>query len=246
MRTAASIWSAKRSSGSEPASISPLSPSKTSIARPERRAVENRVGSIASTIRIVVASWILSTTSSSWEEVHKACPASEALCAYIELDLDLQESGDGDHHKPPLRAPSRRSQWRRSTTFPARSGGKWQEYVAPMGSADAAEDRPVAINPARDASRRRWRQLVPFLLRLRDLQTAALPSPRDWPAEIGSNPQAPESSVEERLEHGNALVMIDGFDEVPPSQRDDLLASIERCTKRYPTHSSSSRAAPRC
>jgi nicotinamide riboside kinase len=79
-----------------------------------------------------------------------------------------------------------------------------------------------------------WRQRVPFLIRLRDIKSG-LPRPDDLPAHLTTtigNP--PENWVRDLLQNGDALLLLDGVDEVPEgAARDAALAGIEEYVRQY-------------
>ncbi|UEM01863.1 leucine-rich repeat domain-containing protein [Skermanella rosea] len=168
-------------------------------------------------------------------DVHKRARRAKLSVAYIELDIDL-ESGAED-----ASGFSRGFQSLLDGLTPNSrcllvlgQAGSGKSTLLRWAALTAAERRSQAEPPA-DGDLR-WRDRVPLLLYLRDLQSPNLPTPNDWPFLIDRELQAkiPESWVEDILDAGQGLVMIDGFDEVPPDQRDLVMESIERCVRRFP------------
>lgn len=88
---------------------------------------------------------------------------------------------------------------------------------------------------ARRSSPSHWRMRIPFLLRLRDCKDGQLPSPEDFPThiarEIGTPPPNWVASI---LRNGNALVLLDGIDEVPNLHREQLRRAIQNIVNAYP------------
>lgn len=79
-----------------------------------------------------------------------------------------------------------------------------------------------------------WRRL-PVLLRLRDCPDGRLPGPDDLPKfvvkEVGN---APDAWLRTKLEAGQALLLIDGIDEVPVAARRQLNNDLKRYAVAYP------------
>lgn len=88
---------------------------------------------------------------------------------------------------------------------------------------------------ARAADTNSWQNKIPFLLLLRECKGARFPSPREFPEQLSSAVgEPPERFIEWLLEHGKALVMLDGFDEVPPGpQREVINKGIDELLKVY-------------
>ncbi|MBD1872113.1 leucine-rich repeat domain-containing protein [Nodosilinea sp. FACHB-131] len=80
-----------------------------------------------------------------------------------------------------------------------------------------------------------WRDKVPFVIRLRDCPNGRLPRPEDFPLPLAKElPDPPLGWVYEVLNNGQALIMFDGVDEVPPLMRDEALQDISQLIKTYP------------
>jgi len=69
-----------------------------------------------------------------------------------------------------------------------------------------------------------WNDCVPFLIRLREFSDRPLPKPSEF-VELISRPRAddmPGGWVQRRLKSGQAVVLVDGLDEVPEERRDEV------------------------
>ncbi|MGW0531444.1 NACHT domain-containing protein [Streptomyces sp. NPDC003032] len=81
----------------------------------------------------------------------------------------------------------------------------------------------LALNAARQSfgpELADWNRCVPFVLRLRSFQLPeGLPLPEDFLAAAGVPLRAPEGWVQDLLDSGRALVLVDGVDEVPAKLR---------------------------
>jgi hypothetical protein len=66
-----------------------------------------------------------------------------------------------------------------------------------------------------------WNNTVPFFIRLRQCVEAGLPAPEDWPRLVTPAITAimPDHWVHHQLTSGRAIVLVDGVDELPQSQR---------------------------
>jgi hypothetical protein len=77
-----------------------------------------------------------------------------------------------------------------------------------------------------------WWARVPFLLRLREVKDGALPKEPDWPAKTAALPRDPPTGwLDEVLDAGHGLVLIDGLDELGSQGREvarDTLRAILR------------------
>jgi predicted NACHT family NTPase len=77
-----------------------------------------------------------------------------------------------------------------------------------------------------------WWARVPFLLRLREVKDGALPKEPDWPAKTAALPRDPPAGwLNEILEAGHGLVLVDGLDELGSEGREvarDTLRAILR------------------
>ena len=69
-----------------------------------------------------------------------------------------------------------------------------------------------------------WNKLVPFFIRLRLFTNKPLPSPKEFPALIAPEITAlmPEQWAFEQLISGRGIVLIDGIDEIPITQRKEV------------------------
>lgn len=84
-----------------------------------------------------------------------------------------------------------------------------------------------------------WNNLVPFFIRLREIgvKTAEFPRPEEYIARIepdlaGSCPTSDWAHIQ--LEHGRAVLLIDGVDEIPASKRGEFLERLQDLVRLYP------------
>ncbi|MFD7603129.1 NACHT domain-containing protein [Streptomyces mirabilis] len=93
----------------------------------------------------------------------------------------------------------------------------------PAGSGKSTLVQWLALNAARQSfgpELADFNRCVPFVLRLRSFNMPeGLPLPEDFLTASGVPLRAPQGWVEELLETGRALVLVDGVDEVPPRLR---------------------------
>ncbi|PWQ95145.1 NACHT domain-containing protein [Leucothrix arctica] len=77
---------------------------------------------------------------------------------------------------------------------------------------------------------------VPFLIKLRNFSDSELPAPEDFPKEastaIAGN--MPDRWVHEKLQSGNALILVDGLDEVAEVRRGDVRRWLNDLTESFP------------
>jgi hypothetical protein len=79
-----------------------------------------------------------------------------------------------------------------------------------------------------------WNDLVPFFIRLRRRVNRGFPAPAAFCEEFAQHFEMPADRIEELLHAGHALVLIDGVDELPRSQRPDFLEALRRLVRDYP------------
>lgn len=82
-----------------------------------------------------------------------------------------------------------------------------------------------------------WNDTVPFVIPLRAIpRDAALPTPEDFPGFVSkaTAPNQPRGWVADQLTAGQALVLIDGLDEVSDARRQDLQLWIKDLVATYP------------
>ena len=74
-----------------------------------------------------------------------------------------------------------------------------------------------------------WNCKIPFFIRLRDVADQSFPAPEEFTKFIAKNftDQMPEGWVHQYLNRGQALVLIDGVDELPKKQRQDFFESLK-------------------
>ncbi len=78
--------------------------------------------------------------------------------------------------------------------------------------------------------------LVPFFIRLRTLVDKGFPTPEEFPKLIAPNhaDTMPKGWVHRCLDRGQALVLIDGVDELPRHQRQDFLKALKGLVADFP------------
>jgi Leucine-rich repeat (LRR) protein len=79
-------------------------------------------------------------------------------------------------------------------------------------------------------------KLVPFFIRLRERVNKGFPPPEEFPGLVvpvmaGSMPRG---CIHNLLDNGRALVLIDGVDELPHQQREQMLAALDQLVTTYP------------
>ncbi|PSN14916.1 hypothetical protein C7293_09530 [filamentous cyanobacterium CCT1] len=81
-----------------------------------------------------------------------------------------------------------------------------------------------------------WNAKIPFFIRLRSLIGAEFPPPEKFPALIAKNiaTQMPEGWVHRYLDRGQALVLIDGVDELPRQAREDFFEALKALVRDFP------------
>ncbi|MBV9788928.1 MAG: NACHT domain-containing protein [Chloroflexi bacterium] len=92
-----------------------------------------------------------------------------------------------------------------------------------------------AANRAFPSALSHWNLGIPFFIRLRSCVDRGFPVPEDFVQDIAKNfvARMPPGWVQQQLDDG-ALVLIDGVDELPRSQRDDLLSKLKRLVRDFP------------
>ncbi|MBD1868442.1 leucine-rich repeat domain-containing protein [Cyanobacteria bacterium FACHB-471] len=81
-----------------------------------------------------------------------------------------------------------------------------------------------------------WNYKIPFFIRLRNLVDKAFPTPEKFPALTAPNCAALMPSpdwVHQYLDHGQALVLIDGVDELPRQERQDFLEALKDLVRDF-------------
>lgn len=82
-----------------------------------------------------------------------------------------------------------------------------------------------------------WNHAIPFFIRLREYAESTFPAPEKFPDKlapmiIGS---MPTHWVHDVLDSGRGLILIDGVDELPSRQRDEMLDRLAELVTAYPT-----------
>jgi Leucine-rich repeat (LRR) protein len=81
-----------------------------------------------------------------------------------------------------------------------------------------------------------WNYKIPFFIRLRNLVDKKFPTPEQFPALTARNCAALMPSpdwVHQYLDHGQALVLIDGVDELPRQERQDFFEALKDLVRDF-------------
>ncbi|AWN32260.1 ATP-binding protein [Streptomyces sp. NEAU-S7GS2] len=108
------------------------------------------------------------------------------------------------------------------------------------GSGKTTLLRWLSVNSARrslEGELSEWNTLVPFILPLRRFANGQLPKPSGFFPEVGTHlaEEMPEKWVNRVLRAGRALVLIDGVDELPSTQRDSARDWLRELVRTYPS-----------
>lgn len=81
-----------------------------------------------------------------------------------------------------------------------------------------------------------WNKTVPFFIRLRERVNKDFPNPEEFPSLIAPtiSGQMPHGWVHAQLTNGRAVVLIDGVDELPSTQRGAMLERLQQLVSTYP------------
>ena len=81
-----------------------------------------------------------------------------------------------------------------------------------------------------------WRDTVPFFIPLRRYVNRSLPAPEEFPLTVGRNltHEMPAGWVHGLLRSGQALVLVDGVDEMPEAQRKKVREWLEEMASSFP------------
>src|SRR5450755_1167777 len=81
-----------------------------------------------------------------------------------------------------------------------------------------------------------WKDKLPFYIRLRQCVLSGIPRPEHFPGLVAPmiSDSMPKGWVHSTLESGRALVLIDGVDEVPTFQREDVHTWLKDLVETYP------------
>jgi len=102
---------------------------------------------------------------------------------------------------------------------------------------DDGEEPPQRIIDEIDAQINEWRNRIPFLILLRNCQDGRLPSPVHFPEQIGKDfGRPPEEWISNILKKGRGLVLIDGVDEVPIMNRQEIREELSAIISSYPNN----------
>ncbi|NJO38723.1 MAG: hypothetical protein HC871_15370 [Rhizobiales bacterium] len=114
-------------------------------------------------------------------------------------------------------------------------GASWTSWDLKRGleQTQAAFDLFGLGRPSRSV-RDYWKLRIPFLIPLRNCKDGKLPEPDDYP-EIGARYQRrpPAGWVQSILEAGEALLLIDGIDEVAHANRDEIRRQLTALCRSF-------------
>ncbi|QKV77440.1 NACHT domain-containing NTPase [Amycolatopsis sp. Hca4] len=81
-----------------------------------------------------------------------------------------------------------------------------------------------------------WEDVEPFLLRLRRYSRSELPTPEKFLDEVGRHiaDEMPKGWVHERLRRGQAIVLVDGIDELPEERRPEVQQWLAELVGAFP------------
>lgn len=101
--------------------------------------------------------------------------------------------------------------------------------------ADLSRMDVIGSNAAHDRPSLAWRHKVPVLVRLRDCPSGRLPAAVELPGFVAKHlPSAPADWITAILAGGQALVLLDGVDEVHRDRRPQLAEEIGLLVRTYP------------
>ncbi|MEJ3744023.1 NACHT domain-containing protein [Actinomycetes bacterium KLBMP 9797] len=79
-----------------------------------------------------------------------------------------------------------------------------------------------------------WNRTVPFFIPLRRYATTALPAHERFLEEVGEHLDIPPGWVARQLRDGDAIVLVDGVDELPDGRRDEVRRWLSHLIDTYP------------
>jgi Leucine-rich repeat (LRR) protein len=97
----------------------------------------------------------------------------------------------------------------------------------------------IAVNAASQAFQgplASWNDALPFYIRLRSCVQSGLPAPEDFPKSVASSiaHTMPARWVHAKLASGNAIVLVDGIDEIPTLLREEVRVWLQDLIETYP------------
>jgi len=101
------------------------------------------------------------------------------------------------------------------------------KWVAVMSAGNSLED-----------GLEEWNQCVPFFIRLREFSDKTLPTPNAFPALItpALSDEMPEQWVIGKLKAGQAIILVDGVDEIAEGQRENIKTWLKDIDDNYPNN----------
>ncbi|MGD1897178.1 MAG: NACHT domain-containing protein [Phormidesmis sp.] len=118
-----------------------------------------------------------------------------------------------------------------------------QRRIVIRGGAGAGKSTLMQWLAVRAASQKfeknltHWNLKVPFFIRLRSLVGREFPTPENFPSLIAQNiaAQMPEEWVHKYMENGEALILIDGVDELPRKERKSFFLNLKALVRDFPS-----------
>jgi predicted NACHT family NTPase len=97
----------------------------------------------------------------------------------------------------------------------------------------------IAVNSASKSFKgvlTKWNKLIPFYISLRHCAQSGLPAPENFPSFTTSaiSDTMPRGWVHKKLSEGVAIVLIDGLDEVPAFQRNEVQSWLKNLVETFP------------
>ncbi|KAA2261241.1 NACHT domain-containing protein [Solihabitans fulvus] len=167
---------------------------------------------------------------------HSYEPRTTLSVAYLSLTVSEENDRDG-----PQRPSRPREDWRGENLRVEAALGEHQRVVL-RGEAGAGKStllRWLAINAAKGSfagALGHWNEHVPFLVKLREFADKPLPRVNEL-LSLPSTPEcgpAPDEWAHRQLDSGQALLLVDGVDELQREQRDAVRHWLRGLLSSYP------------